>query len=277
MYVYFQAKNGFNDILSRCFIILKYCEQNNRILLLDTVNSQYNINFSDYFIFSHPKVICDYNKIKDILKDNEDSVYPNILQNKLSDVKQFVSKIIQKREIFFYQNTKLNLPPNGLNEKIVVYCDSGNGDGFKVFNNYIVPKPHVVEYCMNNYNKLSKPYLAIQVRNTDRQCDYENLYEDNRDTIHSFDTIYIATDDKKCIGFFKNKGLNAYNFINFPEGDNYLNIHYAKCKNHVEDMISDLFIITMSKLLLSNSKGGYINLVRNCWHRSKHIRRKFGL
>ncbi len=52
MYVYLIPKGGFNDILCVINKALLYCQKYNRTLLIDTINSHYKINFSDYFYFT---------------------------------------------------------------------------------------------------------------------------------------------------------------------------------------------------------------------------------
>ena len=111
--------------------------------------------------------------------------------------------------------------------------------------------------------------LHIQVRNTDIKCDYEQLYENNKDYIHTFDEVYICTDDKYAYDFFKSKNLNICCFTTFPE-KSYKNLHSSNVASNtkITDLLSDIFIATNSKSILSNSKGGFINLLKTC-HKNK--------
>jgi len=45
---------GFNDILSQIYFSIEYCIKFKRILLINTVNTDYHINFSDYFTINLP-------------------------------------------------------------------------------------------------------------------------------------------------------------------------------------------------------------------------------
>ena len=65
------------------------------------------------------------------------------------------------------------------------------------------------------YSNIKKPYICIQIRNSDRDCNYKKLYEENKDIIKKYN-IVIATDDKLSLEFLKNKGLNILNFTTFP-------------------------------------------------------------
>lgn len=56
-YLYLLPDGGFNDILSRIHICMKYCHKYNRILLINTKYTCYNINFSDYFTINNPNII----------------------------------------------------------------------------------------------------------------------------------------------------------------------------------------------------------------------------
>ena len=279
MFVYFQPQGGFNDILTITEHVLKYCVHFKRILLLDMVNSEYKINFSDYFIFKHPLVICDFNKIKELLSDTELSVYPKELHGKLNNVLDNSIKFRWSLEGYYIGDTqtKLILPPHPCTEKVIVFASVGGGNAINLFRYYVELLPHVKEYCQQNYSKLPKPYLAIQIRNTDHQCDYAKMYEDNKDLVHSYKNIYVATDDKKTIEFFREKGLNVYNFITFPESD-YNNLHNNQTLDpdvKIKDLMSDVHILTLSDKILSVSKGGFIRFVRECQESSNMLKSKF--
>ena len=50
-----------------------------------------------------------------------------------------------------------------------------------------------------------------------------------------------------------------------------INLKHIKIK----DLISDLYIMAMSDMLLSNSKGGFINFARECFNNKDFIKNKF--
>ena len=216
MYVYFIPQSGFNDILCLIENALRYCVQYNRILLLDTYNSSYMVNFSNYFIINRENIIYDINEINKICND-EVSVYP----------------------------------------------ECGGGYGYNMFRSLTI-LPSVISICKNRYAKLRTPYLCIHIRNTDYKCDYEQLFYNNKELIESYSSVYIATDSKEALEFFKSKHLNVYNFTTFGQSKP---LHYdISIDSHTRmiDLISDIYIITMSDKILSNSQGGFISLVRIC-------------
>ena len=279
MFVYFQPQCGFNDILTSVGYVLNYCIQFKRILLLDTVNSIYKINFSDYFIFRHPLIIYDFESIKKILSDHSISIFPSELNGKMEDVlnSKIKFKWTQTGYLIEDTNTQLILPNYKIESNVIIFTSVGGGNAINIFHNYIVLKPVITNFCLENHKKLKSPYLCIQIRNTDYKCDYKKLYDENKELIHSYETIYIATDDVKSIQFFKDNGLNVYNFTTFPEGE-YKTLHVHDNINKEKrllDLFSDIFIITMADKLISVSTGGFINFVRSCHENSQIISQKF--
>jgi hypothetical protein len=282
MYLYFSCNQGFHDILSRLLFAVNFCRRTKRIILFDFQNSCYKINFYKYFNFNLPNIICDTNKIKEILEKEQYSVFPNCLNNKLMDVIngliKFNVKII-KKEFYFYNNIKLTLPNFNPDEKIVVYADSGNGNGYQLFLNNIMPKNNLIEYIKNRYQKIKKPYISIQIRNTDRKCDYKKIYEDNKDLIGNFKSLHIATDDIKVLNYFKSVNNNVINFTTFPDKKEYLNLHSSEINPDIKikDLITDLVLVSLSEYFLTNSKGGFVKLLQKCYQNKKKIKNHFKL
>jgi hypothetical protein len=291
MYFYFQPRGGFNDIFSQLILCMKYCVHFKKILLLDTKNSEYRINFSDYFTFNnsitdHLNIITDFNEIKKIVYENpEFTIYPNCLQGHIKeiidgDLKMKVKKIDEKNSTFVDLNdNKLTIPYFNVKEDILVYINWGGANGFTVFSQLII-NPAIVMYCKKLYEKLPKPYIAIQIRNTDYKCDYQKLYLENKDMIHSYKAVYIATDDKKSIDFFKTKKLKVFNFCHFPPSDDYENLHYSKDVDpdvKMKDLMTDILIVSMADKLLSKSIGLFIYFLYNAFMNKNVIKNMFSL
>ena len=270
MYVYLQPLSGFNDILWLINYTLDYCKKYNRILLLNTVNSIYKINFSDYFDFQENEkyIIYDIKEIRRIcLNPNKiQSVYPNFFNNKMEDIidEKIKFEWLQHNQ-FHYQGHILDLPNYPIPEKIIIYSTFGSGDGYPIFKRIKI-KDHLLKYCEEKLAIMPRPYLAIQVRNTDYKCDYIDYYEKNKTIIHSYKAIYLATDDKEVLKFFVEKKLYIYNFTTYPENA-VSNLHESDIDSDkkIKNLICDIFIITNANDLLSNSKGRFINLVRSCY------------
>lgn len=289
MYFYFQPRGGFNDIFSQLILCIQYCVHFKKILLFDTKNSEYRINFSDYFTFNdnvnaHLKIIVDFNEIKKIVYENpEFTIYPNCLQGHMKDIidgklKMKVKKLDEKNSTFVdLCDNKLTIPNYCVSEDILVYINWGGANGFTLFSQLQI-KPDIITYCKKLYEKIPKPYVAIQIRNTDYQCDYQKLYLEYKDLIHSYKAVYIATDDKKSIDFFKSKKLRVFNFCHFPPSDNYLNLHYSEEVDpdvKMKDLLADILIVSMADKLLSKSIGLFIYFLYNAFTNKNVIKNMF--
>jgi hypothetical protein len=120
------------------------------------------------------------------------------------------------------------------------------------------------------------------VRYTDYQCDYVKLYQDNKALIQAQKSIYIASDNKSVVEWFQGLGLSAtiYNFTKFPEGNTGTNnLHYSTIDSDTKfkDMVSDMCIIGLANILLSNSLGLFINLCRQLNENKSLLQTQLGL
>ena len=285
-YVLLMITSGLNDHFKLIQYAVKYCVSKNRTLLLHTQHPSncYRINFSDYFDIENNQcnIIYDSNKIKDIFNDNTLTAYPNILSNKLSLI------FGENNEFKFSWNWKLGghykcngidlvLPDNDVDEDCIVYMNHDTGCGFGGFGGFkqISLKENIKNICKERLNIIGDNYLCIQVRDTDIKgkipFDYIRVYEENKEEIESYEKIYVATDSKECLNFFKSKNLNIYNFVTFPEGE-YMSLHYCNISPDIKikDVMTDIFIATNSCKIISNSKGSFINLLRQC-HENKTL------
>ena len=257
LYLVQAPKRGFNDILKDINLAVEYCRKSKRILMIDTRKSCYTFCFDDYFYFKNTDIpiITDMNTIETIFSDTILTVYPDVIKDR--DLKQF------KFNKYEYNNKKIDLLDSNINidADIIVYISSSNNmSSFPIFKSLYF-KQNIIDHVKEQYSKLPSPYLCIQVRNTDRKCDYVSLYEINKELIHSYNSIYIATDDKDSLDFFRSKGLAIYNFTDFPSIP-YENLHFSSIDPDIKikNLICDIYIISMAEKLLTNSIGGFICL-----------------
>jgi hypothetical protein len=274
MYLYFVPCEGFNDILTQLSKSICYCTKYNRTLLFDTTESCYEINWSNYFTFNNVScpIIYDINIIKSILNNNL-TVYPlelyDIITNKKS-VRYTSNDLNELGRCYMSNNnwTPFMLPTHEISEDVVVYHQCGGDDTFNMFCSLKL-LDNIKIHCKNNYLLLPKPYLGIQIRNTDYKCDYVGLYETNKDLINSYSTIYIATDCKEAIDFFKTSCVNStiFNFTTFPDKIIY-NLHYSDVDGDtkIKDLFSDIYIITMCDKFLTNSNGLFVYLLNKLYN-----------
>ena len=252
-YVLFIPGGGINDCFSCILRTISYCNKNKRTLLLDMTNSSYKINFSDYFYIKKLDccIIYNSNEIKNIIlsleNNNSLTVYPNNLGFNLIDLfdktknNNFNANNFDPECNSVYKDIPLSLPIN-VDENIILHACCGTGDGFSFFKHLLLCE-NIKNIIKKKITLLKDNYLCIHVRNTDIKCDYKNLYKNNKDYIHSFDEVYICTDDKIAYEFFKSNILNVLCFTTFPKKQ-YYNLHLSNIlpSKKMEDLLTDIFI-----------------------------------
>jgi hypothetical protein len=260
-YFYFEPQGGFNDILCNIKFCLDYCERHKRICLVNGKKTTYNINFSDYFDISLNNIIIDTKEIEQIC-NNQHTVYPNELQDKLKDLLNGKIKLqYTGKGIFWYNGKSFELTEN-IQESMIVYSCWGGGCGYPLFK-HIIFKENVIYQFNERYKQMCRPYLGIQIRNTDYSCDYINFFNSNKDIINTYKDIYLATDDINLLSFFKEHNIEIKNFTRFPKTP-YVNLHSSQLDPDIKfiDMICDIILLSLSFELISPSKGGFIKLIK---------------
>ena len=273
-YVLFLPMGGFNDSLTNIKRTLDYCKRFNRILLLNTKNFFYKIDFSDFFDLNDKVIIYNYNKIKKIINNNL-SLYPKNLNYKLSNIMDNTVIFKYSRYAYTSNGVSLALPNKIVAEDVILHVRCGGGsEGYQLFHKLLL-KDHIINICKSKLSLINQhPYLCIHVRHTDLTCNYKKLYEDNKAVIHSYNAVYIATDNKLVVDYFKSKNLNVFSFTTFPEDAK--NLHGSNIPGNIKikDLLVDIFIATNSNKILSNSEGGFIYFLRNCFRDKEIIMKK---
>lgn len=262
-YVLCIPDGGFNDQLSQIELCYHYCKLFNRVLLIDTLNSTYRISFHTFFYFSDSevKLICDSSAIKKIVDDNKYSI------NQGSNINNYGRSFLTFQSFSGYDHNFKN--EKDYKETILVHRGCGKGYP-KTIINLLQFNDVIKDEFKTRFDKLEKPYLCIYVRNTDRQSNFKELYETHKDVIKQYKSIYIATDNKNVLTFFKTKCL-CQNFTTFGKCVRPLHTDNSVNKNtKVIDLICDMLIIGLSEKLITNSGGGFTRLV-NYLNDNKHI------
>ena len=268
-YVYCEPMGGWNDVMVNIKIALMFCKRHRRRLLVNGEKTVYRINFANYFVLQDHNVLFDTNEIKTICSNPNHTIYPNELQDRMKDILDGTIRYPYANNI----GISCNLPKVNPPETILVYAKCGGGLGCIMFRELrFLPK--IRDICEKRYNRLQRPYACIHIRNTDYKCDYRSYFAEHEQEIRSFQTIYVATDDKKALEFYKERGLPVQNFSTFPETDEFENLHTSnldpECK--FQDLLADIYIATMSDNLFSNSRGGFIGLLRIIhWNKAKFL------
>ena len=284
MYLYFIPKCGFNDILYCIQQAIDYCIKYKRILLIDGQNSEYHINFADYFTFPHDprvKIIHDAAQITTLLQTHADAtVYPKCFENNLNKLNKGEYNFAYTNETNYnYLGTSLTLPKEDRQETIVVCSYCGGGPTYALFKQLIFSEK-VIQACHARYESIGdKTYLGVQIRNTDYKCDYVADYEKIKLLVQAYKKLYVATDDRKALQFYQDKHAAVYNFATFPPAEEYYySLHYTRAIDpHTKfvDLISDLFLLALSDKIVSCSQGWFIGLARDCHADKETVAKQF--
>ncbi len=273
---------GLNDILFQLNKCINYCKSSNRILLIDLYNGTYGINFSDYidlsYIIDNNKYISDINIIKSLDFNSSTTFYPQCINfNNFKDLIDGKIKSPYKNGGHIDLNNKHYLLPSiKVSNDVVVYIQCGGANGFDIFKNINI-KPSLKYYCKLKYLQMPKNYISIQVRNTDLKCEYKSILKTQYNLLKK-NYVYLATDSLEVINFFRDNGIDVINFCHFPN-EGYFNLHSSNIEPETKifDLFTDIVILAMSQKIISVSKGGFINLVKNCFHNKNIIKKMFDI
>jgi hypothetical protein len=260
-YVMFVPVGGFNDILTGILNSIDYCKQYNRTLLIPMKWSCYSIELSDYFDIEDMGIRILYESVQIKQHVSNKTVYKfDIDLNEVLDGK--VPFKWADAGVYTYKGVKCEIPDKVVEEDVIFYLRNKWARGFNLFKQ-LIWKDSLKELCRNK--RILEKYLCIQVRCTDYLCDYADLYEEHKQLIHSY-PIYLATDNEEVVHYFKSKGLNLFCFTTFPT-KMCRNLHYSDVDAHTRfcDVIVDICMATHSEQILSNSTGGFIQLLRDCF------------
>ena len=255
LYVYFRPCAGLNDILNEFSLVISYCQKYRRILLVYRAIS-YGVDLLSFF------------SIKDTgveIMNNIDSIQ-KIVGSKVMN--RPVRYCLSRRHRVFTDTNKAShfeLNREYPNDRVLCYIRCGGGNrSHAFFRNHVRLLVHVhQEFTKKRFNIKSREWYSIQVRNTDRKCNYKGI---KTACIPKGASVYVATDDPQVIAYFQKKLTNntIYNFTTF--GERRINLHYNSSvsgKTRIMDTLHDLMFLAKSKRILSVSKGGFIGLARS--------------
>ena len=279
-YVFFIPRGGFSNCLRIINEVMDFCKLTNRTLLLDMTSNEYGINCDEHFYLKYDtKIISDTNTIKRIVSNKNLSVSPNNLEFSLEDI--FYTKRIpgitkKKGETFYrYKDNPIQLS-NKDKSDIIFYYNHRGGYGWSIFKERYFLRNQVKEICKKRVSVLGDNYLCIQVRCTDIKSSIKKLYYTNKKCIQDYNVVYICTDNEDVVKFFKARHENVYCFTTFPEHKE-VNLHGSSVPGDVkfQDMMTDILVATKSNKIISNSRGGFTNLLMECHNNSNIVMNKF--
>lgn len=281
---------GLASIFSILYCAIEFCKKTNRTLIFNGDETCYNhtevegqrkkqsgLNLVKFFDINYD-ILFDSDKINDFIKSKKKlSIYPESfdienINYTWSKEYQCVIGTCNDRKHHF---TKKFDDYKNLEEDILIFAGGGGaGNAIKFMNEYFTISEYMKNYFETIYTKINKSYLSIQVRNTDRFSDYEKLYIENKDLIHNYNNILLATDDYRVLKYFKQFDLNIYNFTNFSTTSlkNLSSLHKGDMdsKLKIKSTLLDLYLMSKSDRIISNSVGGYI-ILANKLHNQKYL------
>ena len=277
-YLLCRPLGGFNDTLNQIYSCYQYCIKYNRCLLIDTeYNNFISSSFDNYFTFINNNVINIVYNTEEIYKIinnkiiNNNSVYPDILKNILYNY-----QAIWINDGFYYKNIKLKLDfTKNYEEDLIIHNDCGRDNNGLNMLSLLKINDWLINIIDSRYNLIEKPYISIHIRNTDYKSDYINLYNEHNDIIDN-NNIFLATDSKETLIFFKNLKLNKnfYTFIECLDEENrpiHKRITINNKKQVVIDTICDLIILSLAeKIIYPKKHYGFTNLAY-LLHKNKNI------
>ena len=263
--------NGLNDTFNQIIKCYNYCKKTGRTLLVNT-NTNHNqsmrYNFVDYFNFKDTNfsIISDSNIIANLFKKQNVTVI-NGLNNYLTDnySMTFIGKESDGANILCDKESKIPLKfdfNKDYDEDVLLHFQGGGGDKGSLLFEHIILNKNLQQHISNKITELPNDYVSLYVRNTDKKSDYEKLLNDNIKIIEN-ENVYLATDSKVVLDYFKNTELKIFNFTTFPN-ENSINLHNSNLdtKTKIYDALTDLYLIANSKRIITNSSSGYLKLVR---------------
>ena len=173
---------GLTDILCQIGHCIKYCQDYDRKLIIDTRSwSGMRSNFSDYFIIN-----TDTDFIKLSVDDAEIILLATRNKELLEDL---------KIDIDFSKNHS---------EDVLIHRSWGNELEFVLYAlSSFKLQPKLAKSIQNKLNLMPGDYCSVYVRNTDYKTDYKELFDQIKSEIGDR-YLLICTDDYHVIEYAKN-------------------------------------------------------------------------
>ena len=245
-------KGGIADILLSFWFHYIRISKNTHvfpIFLLDfKTNSEmgntncYNTNLFDLLSFKQNNIICNSYAIENIIHHHKNNMSKSIfIYDYLKNKPTYTNKIIRLNPIVTGGTTKSKT------------C--------KFFFHHVVFKKDILDYFRDKIKELPSDIAFIQIRHTDRVCDYKQYLQKNNDFLHTYDKFYVATDNESCVSSLRNLYplKKFYNFTTFKNKGRQ-NLHHSTSLSgyiKLRDVFFDLCIASKSKAWFSCSKGGF--------------------
>ena len=260
-YIILWPQGGLNDSFVQILNLKQVARRKNRNLIVDFSKNFLFEHFETFLNLNDKDIIYKQDQIKTILS-NKPSIFPSII-NCDNYSNAYSVYVRNNNQIQKYNNVNLGFNYNrAYDEDILLISRCGGGNGYPLFKS-ISYNDNIINHIREKLNSISNIYDCIQVRHTDHKCNFKDLLN----YIQSDNDIYIATDSQEAMNYFKNNLKNkVYNFTTFGERLNFPLHHKVSGNNSkiiLRDLFTDIILVGLSRNLVSNSKGGFIRLLRS--------------
>ncbi len=268
-YLLCRPKGGLNDTLCQIEKCWKYCEKNNRLLIIDTTKSGIFINFSDLFkpknnlqfIFEiNQSLINELNKLNCQIKELEGNI-DNYTSEYLKNENYILKKVgteIKSECIKLSFNFKKNY-----DEDLLIHEQCGGG----VESLDLLKKLKLSDNMRSLFkkNEIEGDYKSIHVRNTDYKTDYRVLLENLKETLKD-EKVLVCSDDYVVIeesikvlnkSTIITKTSNNFSKSGIPLHSTYSNYTIEEKREITQNSIIDLLLLAKSKKIHYSILSGY--------------------
>ena len=207
----------------------------------------YNINLSEILSLKQDNIICDSNAIEQILNQHKNNISkPMFNSHYFENITEYTNKIVC------------------LNPRVL--CGKRRTRALGFFLNSIVFKKDVLHYFRDKIKQLPSNIVFIQIRYTDRTCNYKKYLSNNNDFLNKYDTFYVATDNIGCINYLRKTYPQKlfYNFTTFKNKRRNNLHHITSIPGHVKlkDVFFDLCMANKAVAYFSCSRGGFAAMTK---------------
>lgn len=269
-YLLCRPKGGLNDTLCQIEKCWKYCEKNDRILIVDTTKSGIFINFSELFeqknkskfIFAiNESLIIKLNKLNCQIKELNGNI-SNYTSEYLKNENYILKKIGNENKLKECIKLTFDFTKN-YDEDLLVHEQCGGGTESLE----LLEKLKLSENIRSLFkkNKIDGDYKSIHVRNTDYKTDYKSLLENLKEILKD-EKVLVCSDDYSVIedsikilnkSVIITKTSNVFSKSGNPLHSTYNNYTMAEKRQITENSIIDLLLLSKSKKIYYSILTGY--------------------
>lgn len=279
-YVLCRPESGINDMLCQIGLCVRYCLKFDRILVIDTANTVvFSEPFDHYFTLHHPRLKheSDAKAFLEMAEARQLTLFPPTA--KLRHGGGWSSEGIQidrRWDVLQFDLEK------DYEEDVLVHHKSGGGRPFPEFLRSLRFSADFAQSAAARWQSLRKPYLGVQIRNTDYKSDpavVAPILEKHRGP------VYLATDSAEAQRQILAMGHKEIWTSPIPDFGG-APIHRAQVSREEKSRLNrmaleDLVMLALSEMVyVSHKNSGYAYLAQHLnrnqhvvisWFRTEHI------